>query len=197
MNALVYDLEIIKAIPPKMNGSNQLELGIEYCKGWGDHKNMGISVLCAYDYKEDRYRVFTEDNKEEFIELTHERSPLVGFNNISFDNKVIEACWGMLIPPDQCFDILREVWAAAKVSGVNGHKGHGLDACCAANFGIHKTHNGALAPIDWQRGNIGIVIDYCLHDVRMTKLLLDKIIAEGQITSPTDPEVMLDIKWEE
>lgn len=56
---LVYDIEIIKAIPQKDSPKKQ---GIEYCKGWHDHQNMGISVIGAYSFEDDRYRVFTKDN---------------------------------------------------------------------------------------------------------------------------------------
>ena len=37
MGYLIYDLEIVKAIPDR-NKPN--EPGIEYCAGWDDHANM-------------------------------------------------------------------------------------------------------------------------------------------------------------
>jgi hypothetical protein len=45
----VFDLEIIKAIPPK-DAADRLD-GIEYCNGWTDYQGMGISVgsLSFYD----------------------------------------------------------------------------------------------------------------------------------------------------
>jgi hypothetical protein len=57
--ALVYDLEIIKAIPER-DGS-RLD-GYDYCEGWHDHANMGVSVIGAFDYVEQRYRVFCWSN---------------------------------------------------------------------------------------------------------------------------------------
>ena len=76
---LVYDLEIVKAIPDK---SGACKDGIEYCEGWQDHKNMGISVIGAYDYLEQKYRVFCKDNFAEFQKLVDKSNCLVGFNNI-------------------------------------------------------------------------------------------------------------------
>jgi hypothetical protein len=42
---------------------------IQYCGGWRHFEGMGISCIGAYDYAEDRWRVFTWDNRDEFAEL--------------------------------------------------------------------------------------------------------------------------------
>ena len=176
MKALVYDIEIVKAIP-EHDGNN--ELGIDYCAGWRDHGNMGISVIGAYDYETDRYRVFCKDNFGLFLDATTGKL-LVGFNSIAFDNAVINATLGVTIPEDHCYDLLRETWAAFGLGQVFNYKTHGgfsLDAICKRNFGIKKTGNGALAPKLWQRGEIGAVIDYCLNDVAMTKTFFDHVIS--------------------
>ena len=44
MKILIYDCEIIKAVPIDYKNEAPIE-GIEYCKGWDDHKNMGIRLL--------------------------------------------------------------------------------------------------------------------------------------------------------
>lgn len=185
---IIYDIEIEKAIQGRKEDRIP---GIDYCDGWNDHANMGISCICAYDYAEDRYRVFTKSNRHDFRNLLQFHSVFVGFNNINFDNKVIKACWDIDIHQYKSLDILRRVWRAAghdeNVFNINTHAGYGLDACCAANFNWHKSGHGALAPVDWQRGNIGSVIDYCLNDVYMTKMLMDKIIKDGWIHDPKNP----------
>lgn len=184
MHALIYDIEIIKAIPDR-NGV-KLE-GIEYCEGWGDHANMGISVIGAYDYQDQRYRVFCEDNITEFYDICEERL-LVGFNNKGFDDKVLSCRFPneykdkfLTLPR---YDILAEIRAA--LGAGNFVKGYGLDPVCEKNFGIKKTGNGALAPVLWQQGRRGQTIDYCLNDVYMTKRLFDKIVHESFIVDPTN-----------
>ena len=164
MKALIYDIEIKKGILGK--GEEALA-GYEYCAGWHDHANMGISVIGAYDYAEDRYRVFCEDNMHEFSEAVDKADKIVGFNNVAFDNAVIAACWGPLVKlPEgwqaKSYDLLVEIWHAAGLGptfNYKTHGGYGLDAVCERNFGLKKTGHGAKATIFWQRGMIGNVID--------------------------------------
>jgi hypothetical protein len=181
---LLYDLEIIKAIPPK-NPAERLD-GIEYNNGWTDYGGMGISVIGAYDYTEDRYRVFLEDNFDEFAQLAAERGIVGGFNNTAFDDFVLAAN-GILLNGVRRYDLLQELWAA------NGSRfaPSRLDAVCERNFGTKKTGEGALAPIEWQRGNYGKVIDYCMNDVRMTKQLMDIAFSGASVISPKDGKFLI------
>lgn len=183
MKALIYDIEIVKAIP---TSKEPLIEGIEYCGGWHDHANMGISVIGAFDYSENRYRVFCKDNFIEFMELCAESDLLVTFNGLSFDDKVIAATIGAM-PNVRPYDLLVEVWAAHGLGPqfrYPSHAGFGLDACCEANFDMNKSGNGALAPVLWQQGKIAQVIDYCLNDVRLTKQLFEAVLLKGEILCP-------------
>jgi len=186
---LIYDIEIAKAIQGK---NEQIIAGVEYCGGWNDHANMGISCICAYDYKEDRYRVFMEENLIAFSILAKTRHTLIGFNNIGFDNKVISAN-GRFLPdtfPDlKSYDILREIWIGAGLGPTfeyPSHTGYGLDAVIRANFPgcIGKTGHGASAPVLFQDKCYGDLIDYCLTDVWLTKKLMDLILDKGEIICP-------------
>lgn len=189
---LIYDLEIYSAIP---NPKEEPLSDIVYCKGWHDHAGMGITVIGAYDYETDRYHVFCKDNFSGFLDLLATHPCVVGFNNIGFDNKVILAQVEGSVRENlgkylnvASYDILVEIWRSLGLDPFKfwygTHGGYGLDAMCEANFGTKKTGNGALAPVDWQRGNIGTVIDYCLNDVKLTKQLLDTILRVGILKSP-------------
>lgn len=188
MSALVYDLEIQNAIPPKNAGERRSD--VQYCEGWGDHAGMGISVLCAYDTTADRYRVFCEDNAPEFAKLVAERDVVVTFNGKRFDNQVLGACWGIEVPETKHYDLLRELRRAQgmKPDGIGGGS---LAAWCEANFGQGKSGEGAMAPIDWQRGNVGTVIDYCLMDTKLTTLLYRLASLRQPIKKPTGGTLML------
>lgn len=187
---LIYDIEIIKAI--KRRDEPRLE-GIEYCDGFHDHQNCGISVICAYDYKTNRYRVFAKDNFQEFADLA-DRRYVIGFNSRSFDDNV---CRANGIPVSTSYDLLVELWAAAGLGPQYEHPTHagfGLDATAKANDLPGKTGHGALAPVQWQRGEVGNVIDYCLEDVRLTKILFDLVQETGRLRDPRDPDQSLCVR---
>jgi hypothetical protein len=190
VKALIYDIEIINAIPER--NPDDTEIGITYCGGWHDHANMGISVIGGYEYDSGRYRVFCTDNMHEFADAIERADVIVGFNNIAFDNAVIRACWGPLVKlPEgweaKSYDLLVETWRAVGLGpafNFKTHGGYGLDAMCEANFGTKKSGNGALAPKWWQRGMTGNVIDYCLNDIALTKQLFDAVLNGDEIMNP-------------
>ena len=190
MKAIIYDCEIIKAIPGKEPRID----GIEYCAGWRDFANMGVSVTGVYDYAEDRYRVFCKDNLAELAKLIAERDLCVGFNSIPFDNSLLTASQWPCPPEAKSYDLLRETWAACGLGpefNFKTHGGYGLDAMCEKNFGTKKSGNGALAPVLWQRGQIGKVIDYCLNDVRLTKQLFDAVFSALPLMNPKDGQPLM------
>lgn len=182
---LIYDIEIKKAILGK--GEKPIE-GIEYCTGWNDHEAMGVSTVCCYDYEEDRYRVFCEDNLREFALLVERHDTIVGFNNIGFDNKVLAYVIprGENIEPinvKECLD-QKSYDIFAKIRDAGGGW-CSLDGMIKANFLTEgKTGNGAMAPVWYQSGQWGKLVDYCLADVWLTKKLLDIIISGQKIISP-------------
>ena len=183
---ILYDVEIKKAILGK--NEDPME-EVEYCEGWGDHEGMGVSCVCCYDYDVERFRVFCDDNISEFRGLLDHHDVLVGYNNIRFDNPVLthaltsdEESVAKLLEylNSKSYDIFAEI---RKVTG----RMIGLDAMVKANgLATGKTGNGALAPVWYQTGQFGRLIDYCLADVWLTKKLLDKIILDGLLISPKD-----------
>lgn len=182
---LIYDLEIIHAIPPK-NGGNRIE-GIIYCQGWDDHANMGISVIGAYDYQEDRYRVFLKDNFAEFAQLCCNRQLLAGFNNIGFDNKILNADEFIFPMPQieaRAYDLCVEIKKAAGVDKYTSD--YSLEKICQANLKISKSGRWDLAPVLWQRHQRRTVIDYCLEDVWVTRRLMDLVLHEMPIIDPVN-----------
>lgn len=179
--ALVYDVEIEKGI-----SQGRRIPGIEYCEGWEDKQNMGISVICAYTYWDATYHVFCEDNFGDFQELVQSATEIIGFNSESFDDVV---CSYSGLTVKTTYDILREVYKSLGFPPYPDHfshkyKGYGLNALCKTNNIGKKIGHGASAPVLWQQGKIGQVINYCLRDVRMTKGLFDKIITIGCLKSP-------------
>jgi DEAD/DEAH box helicase domain-containing protein len=188
MKITIYDAEIKNAIPPGFGWKKHPDRNpdIEYCAGWDDFENMGISVICACVIPDGTFRVFMDDNMSEFEKLILSSDLIAGFNSESFDDKLCQAN-GIEITTG--YDILRETYRAKGLEPypdiyTSEYKGHGLDAIAKANGLKGKIGNGALAPVWWQQGQIGSVIDYCLHDVNITAKLFMDIIEENQVVDP-------------
>jgi hypothetical protein len=192
---LVFDIEIAKAIPSKSEMKNPffMEPGIDYCEGWEDFENMGIACLCTYDFRTGRSNVYLPDNLEAFFVAAFGGSQprtLVSFNGINFDGRLLE----FHVPDEYRFaltsashlDLLQMIWKAEGLGPVfqyPSHTGYGLDAVAKANEVGGKSGNGAVAPVLWQQGKIGAVVDYCLHDVYLTSLLFDRAL-RGRLCNP-------------
>lgn len=199
--ALLYDLEIIKAIPPK-HGQRNPEL--EYCNGWGDHANMGISVIgyamgeiispthIAWDEPSyligDAYGLRSFEGLINPSVLNHQPL-LTGFNSLNFDDKLMRANGGDVLTD---YDLLVEARIAAYGSddyrdAPVGHS-YKLSVLAEAN-GLAKTGTGANAAEQWQRGQHQAVIEYCCHDVEITCKLLN-LGLKGRLINPNDGELL-------
>ena len=181
---LIYDVEIAKAVQSK--GEERLS-GVEYCKGWTDYAGMGVACVCAYDMNEARYRVFMADNLLAFGELARRHDRVIGFNSIQFDDNVMRAAgveWNLA----NSVDLARLIWRAAGVPEGEHPKGLSLDALCKANGLGGKSGNGLMAPVMFQRGDIGGLIDYCLADVALTLKLYRIAAWSGGVRDPRNGE---------
>lgn len=182
MKLVVYDCEIKHCIP---DGKNPVPAGVMCCQGWTDYLGMGISLITAYIFGEG-YRVFLPDNIEEFKQLAVDPNViLAGFHNHRFDDRLIEACLGIQIDKGRSWDLLREIAKAAGLNPDGVPHGYGLNAMCEANFLPKKTGHGALAPILWQDGRIGTLVDYGLGDTTRTVKLIE-LAVDQRLRSPID-----------
>ena len=189
---IIIDVEIKKAI---LGRNEEPIYGIEYCEGWRDFANMGISCVCTYDITTHLSRVFLEEDFAELREYIRGK-PTAGFNTKRFDLPLLaehgfrdhmhdpSTDW---IWSEQHYDILEQIWLAQGLDSDKfywkTHGGWGLDAVCQATLGIAKTGHGAMAPVWWQQGKRGKVIDYCLNDCHMEGQLLLHILRGGLISA--------------
>jgi len=177
-NIVVYDLEIKKTI--------------EQCsKGWASFDEMGISVGCAFDYRTMRFRVFLDDNVAELVNRLNEASTLiVAFNHLAFDNKLLRATPGLpKLKGDEelnNYDMMKVSREALGLKGI-AHKGFKLDDHLEACGLAKKTANGAEAPLMWQAGKVGELVDYCLNDVTVERSLFEDMWVKGTTASAYRP----------
>lgn len=188
---IVYDIETIRPVMPR-DPAGRLP-AIEYANDWRDYTGMGIACIAAYDTENQRFRVFGGDppELERFAAFAANRI-LVGWNNHQFDDPLLAAHGVDVV---QSWDIM----AALMAAGAGGQRGNGLGNTARVNLGdVGKFADGIMAPIWWQRGQHERVIDYCLQDVNLTRLLLERLLDKGELTAaatgkPVRPIIPLEI----
>jgi hypothetical protein len=196
LHAVVYDTEIVRKIPD--SGEERIP-GIEYCNGWTDFVGMGIAVLCAIDLWTDRAHVFLEDNLDDFAKLVAARGNLViGYNSKRFDDKLLAA---HEIRVETAYDLGEEILSAIKSRRKLVKGGQTLSEIARVNLNAQKALDGAQAPVLWQQGKRGQVINYCMKDtwllaqlVRMGTKLKDPVTGQLFEVAPIpvlEPELAL------
>ena len=205
MQRLVYDCEIIKCIPDKYSPNNP---NYEYCEGWGDFENMGISVIACCDIDSEKLYYFSDfynDNPDHnyigkiykfpdvFVDFDSDSFDIPeywGFNSRNFDDRL---CQSNSINIKTDYDFLEMVRLSAYGSS-DWHEqppgfSYKLSALAEAN-GLAKTGTGELAPQMWQQGRYKEVIDYCLNDVLITAKLIKKF-GQLKLIDPNTGKVLL------
>ncbi|MBD2771395.1 hypothetical protein [Iningainema tapete] len=180
---IIYDCETAKCIP---NGDRSPNL--QYCKGWDDFEGMGIAVICAYSSWDDCNHVYLQDNLVNFQALVDQAQEIVGFNSLSFDDKL---CAAKGLQVKTTYDLLCHIRVAAGmpphyVKGVT-RSGYSLEQLAKVNLDYSKSQTGAIAPELWQKGNYGAVIDYCLTDVNLTRKLYE---GRAKLIDPTNQRLL-------
>lgn len=199
----IYDLEIIQAIPPK-DEADRIE-GIQYCAGWSDFKNMGISVgaICYLSDLNGEYEVSHPIGFTDIEDLIYETDTTEidglhykfgGFNSKKFDDSLMKAN-GFNVSSD--FDILEMVLQAAGMENIKywemePKRSYSLDRITRAN-GMEKTGRGDLAPILWQQGKKREVLDYCKNDALIEAKVL-KLLLNGELIDPNTIDSAFPVK---
>jgi hypothetical protein len=175
----IYDAEILKCIPAK---GKPFDPDLEYCKGWRDFQGMGVSCVAGVSSLGDSVIWDSRETLplDQWFPL---EIPIVGFNSKSFDDKLMVVN-GVSVQTD--YDLLEEIRLAAfgsiRWQGTPRGRSYSLERLGEAN-GCPKTGSGELAPKLWQRGQYEAVFQYCLNDVKITQILLEKGL-EGTLIDP-------------
>jgi len=134
--------------------------------GWGNTHLMRVACLVAHDSWDDEYKVFYENNIDEFIRLSRKADLIVGFNHERFDYGVLKAYTDFNFSTLKNLDILKEVHSRLKYRlSLNHLAKHTLNA--------EKTADGLQSLRWWKEGKIDKIVKYCKDDVRLTKELFE------------------------
>ena len=166
-NIVIYDLET--------------KVPVDQCsKGWSSMDEMGISVGALFDYRTLRYRIFLQDNMQELIDRLNEANTLiVAFNHIWFDNRLLRASKYALKDDKELNNYDMLVVSRKGANAPFNAPGFKLDDHLEALNLPLKTGSGVNAPIWWQEGKYGKVIDYALSDVTQERALFQHLWVTG------------------
>ncbi|MEK7566650.1 MAG: ribonuclease H-like domain-containing protein [Patescibacteria group bacterium] len=160
--------------------------------GGRDHPELlGVSMLCAYSYNDDKFSAFEEGELKEFEKMLKNTGLLIGFNIRGFDLPVLQPYVGVDLKKINSLDMMDGVVNSAgfRVS---------LDNLAKTTLGVAKSADG-LQALEWFRqGRIQEVKDYCLKDVEVTKKLYEFGKKNGHIkfVSRYSPEpAILKVDW--
>jgi hypothetical protein len=175
--------------------------------GWEDLGMLGLSIGCYYDTADALFHFFDRHTVADLLRYLVDTAPLlVTFNGIRFDLPLMRALVeaqardarmvGMVASDERAayltqlvdafdlticmsYDILAQIWRSHRGPRVRGV--YGLGDLSRANGLGEKSGQGAAAPWAWSEGRYAEVINYCQHDVLLTKGLLSLIIEKGMI----------------
>ena len=171
-NILVFDLETQKSAA---------EVG-----GWNNSHLMKMAVGVVYTYKENKYLAFTEDKVKEMLDLFLRSELVIGFNIKRFDFGVLKGYTNIDFTKIPTLDILDLIYdqLGFRLS---------LDHLSLVNLKKGKIADG-LQSLQWfKEGKIDEIIEYCKHDVEITKELFDLMIVKKHLLYNTKDGKVLQI----
>ncbi|MCD6472441.1 DEAD/DEAH box helicase [Candidatus Aerophobetes bacterium] len=134
--------------------------------GWGNSHLLKVSCAIIFDEEKGNYRTYLEKDVKRLLYDLKEADLVVGFNNKRFDWKVLSYYTDFDLQKIPSLDILNEVKKRLnyRIS---------LDRLAQTTLGIGKIANGIQAVTWFRQGKIDKVIEYCKHDVAITRGLFE------------------------
>lgn len=130
--------------------------------GWHNAIQMGMSCGVLYDSKQDAFIEFLEDQVPLLLAHLQTLDLVVGFNVKRFDYQVLAGYTDFDFGKLPTLDILDEIKSRL------GYR-LSLNSLAEHTLGMKKSGDGLQALQWWKQGRIREVIDYCRHDVSITK----------------------------
>ena len=176
-DVIVFDLETKKEFA-EISGRDRVDL-------------LGVSVLGAYSYNQDKYFVFEEHELPEFEKMLASTGLLVGYNIKHFDIPVLQPYISFPLSKIEHLDMIFDPTNGA------GFRPK-LDNLARTTLGMAKSADGLQALRWYREGRIQEVKDYCLQDVKVTKELYEFGRKNGfvkLVSREAMGEVAVTVKW--
>jgi DEAD/DEAH box helicase domain-containing protein len=158
--------------------------------GWDNKRQMRMSVGVVYDITAGEFREYMEGEVRELVDDLARAALVVGFNIRNFDYEVLSA----YVPRARLdaiptLDILESVHRVLK-------RRVRLDDLTKATLGAGKIADGLDAVRWFRERNLVKLIEYCRHDVALTRDLYQYGLEHGHILYPSVQGTMkLPVGW--
>jgi len=161
-NDIVFDIET--------------KLSFQEVGGAQNMDKLGISVLGAYFYADEKYRAFEESEIPEFekiiCDLAHKKhGRVIGFNINHFDLPVLQPYISWSLKELPSLDLMSDI-----EQGVGFRVS--LDNLAQNTLNAQKSGDGIQALRWYKEGKIDEIKKYCLRDVELTKNLYEHGLKE-------------------
>ena len=123
---------------------------------------MKVSCGVVYDSRQDRFLEFMSDQVPELIRHLRRADFIVGFNVKGFDYKVLSGYRKINFDRLETLDILEAVHL------VLGYR-LSLNHLAEVTLNAPKKADGLQALEWWRQGRLRDLVDYCRHDVQLTR----------------------------
>lgn len=157
----------------------ETKLSFQEVGGKDNMDKLGVSVLGAYFYSNEKYRTFEEHELPEFEkiirDLAHKKQGrVIGFNIDYFDIPVLQPYISWNLKELQRLDLMRDV-----ESGIGFRVS--LDNLAQNTLSAQKSGDGMQALRWYKEGKIDEIKKYCLKDVELTKNLYEYGVKKGGV----------------
>ncbi len=128
--------------------------------GWNNARDMRMSVSVTYSHRYDLYRVYEESDVQALIEELKSAQIVIGYNIDSFDLAVLSSYAD--VTNIRTLDLLRDIERSLgfRIS---------LENMAQATLGRGKVASGADAVRWYRAGEMFKLVEYCYHDVTITR----------------------------
>lgn len=141
-------------------------------------KDLDVSFVGLYSYKENKYLGFHKDDLLKAGEVLQKAGLIIGFALNRFDIPVLAKYFSFNLSAIPRLDLLEEV---ELVTG----KRIGLNVLAQTNLNLKKTHESGLEAIRlFKEGRLKELEEYCLNDVKLTKDLYELAKKQGHLSFP-------------
>ncbi len=133
--------------------------------GWGNIRDMRMSVGVTYSTARGNYRIYGEDEVNALMEELRRADLVVGFNTLRFDYEVLMG-YSPFFDPEQ----LHSLDMLVELRNTLSHR-LSLDAIATATLEVEKTSEGMQAIYWFREGKLVEIAEYCCFDVKITWLV--------------------------